>query len=626
MHPSLLLMLLSPRALAQDATFDAHGFTLAALDGDVRDPLEVERAGRFEQWDWFASGALEYAKAPLVLITIPADGSASTSEAYLDNLFALNTSFGVAVHERVRLDASLPLVFTSSGNDGPQGLGLGDPRLTAMIGLVRPDDADLGFGLGLAPYLDLPIGSKSQFLGDSGLGGGGALAGSYAMEKVTVGADLGLAFRPALTLANLNGSDGLVYGLFLNYLPKDDIGITLETRLESPFLKGGEPGTQFPAELMLHARKRYDAGGHALAGVSVGLSDGASAASWRLFLGGGFGNLGEAAPKDLDLDGLVDALDACPSEPETKNGYKDEDGCPDQLGSIQVVVQLDGKEVRGGVTVVKAPDGVETKGSAQSPGEIIANALPGTNWSATATYPTCYGGTGSATAAEGKTTPLLVTLAPMLDSNVRFEVVDTLGNKIPGASVAWDKSDVPCAPTAPMTLADGSGAQKVGAGTFKTYVTAPGYATVVTPVMAEAGGDQLVRIVLEPTRVKVTQNQILILEKVYFEVDKDIIKPESYKLLDEVAATIMAHPELGKIEVAGHTDSDGNDAYNLDLSQRRVNSVVTYLGARGLDTSRLVAIGYGETHPVATNKTKTGKAENRRVEFNILGSGAAPTP
>ena len=396
--------------------------------------------------------------------------------------------------------------------------------------------------------------------------------------------------------------------------------------MESPFLKGGEPGTQFPAELMVHARKHYESGAHVLGGLSLGLSEGASAASWRLFLGGGFGRLGEAAPKDLDLDGLVDGLDGCPSEPETKNGYKDEDGCPDQLGTIQVIVQLDGKEVTGGTTALKAPDGSETQGSAQSPGELIPNALPGTEWSASATYPSCYAGTGTATAEEGKTTPLIVTLAPLMNSNVRFEVVDTLGNKIPGATVGWDKSDVPCAPTESMTLADGSGAQKVGAGNFKTYVTAPGYATVVTPVKAEAGGDQLVRIVLEPTRVKVTQNQILILEKVYFEVDKDIIKTESYKLLDEVAATIMAHPELGKIEVAGHTDSDGVDVYNLDLSQRRVNSVVKYLGAKGLDTSRLVAIGYGEARPVASNKTKTGKAENRRVEFNILGTGDAPKP
>jgi outer membrane protein OmpA-like peptidoglycan-associated protein len=625
MQPSLLLLLLPARALAQDATFDAHGFTLAALDGDVRDPLEVQRAGRFEQWDWFAGGALEFAKAPLVLVTVPAEGD-TTTEPYLDNLFALNLSLGVALHERFRLDASVPLVFTSSGNDGPQGVGLSDPRLTAMIALVRPAEHDLGFGLGLAPYIDLPIGAKAQFLGDSGLGGGGVLAGSYALEKVTLGADVGLAFRPALTLDNLNGSDGLVYGLFLNYLPKDDIGLTLETRMQSPFTEAGEPGTQFPAELMLSARKRYESGAHVLLGASTALSEGASAARYRLFLGGGFGHMGDATPKDTDLDGIVDPLDACPTVPETVNGYKDEDGCPDSLGTLQVIVRLDGKEVTGGTTKVTGPDGTANPGSATSPGALIPDVMPGTTWTATATYPECFGGSGTATAEEGKTTPLVVDLAPVLDSTIHFEVVDTFGNKIPGALVTWDGSDAPCAPMAQQTLGDGTGVTKIGAGTHKSYVTAPGYATVVTPVKVEPASDQTVRIVLEPARVKMTEKQIVILEKVYFEYDKDVIKPESFKLLDEVAATIMAHPELGRIEVAGHTDSDGNDAYNLDLSQRRVDSVLKYLSDKGVDVSRLLARGYGETRPVASNKTKSGKAENRRVEFNILGSSEPPKP
>lgn len=81
MNP-LILLLLAPPAQAQDA-FDAHGFNLAALDGDVRDPLEVLRAGRFQQWDWFAGGAFEFAKAPLVLVTVPSSGE-STREVLLD--------------------------------------------------------------------------------------------------------------------------------------------------------------------------------------------------------------------------------------------------------------------------------------------------------------------------------------------------------------------------------------------------------------------------------------------------------------------------------------------------------------------------------------------------------------
>ena len=70
--------------------------------------------------------------------------------------------------------------------------------------------------------------------------------------------------------------------------------------------------------------------------------------------------------------------------------------------------------------------------------------------------------------------------------------------------------------------------------------------------------------------------------------------------------------------VAGHTDSDGDDAYNKDLSQRRAQSVVDYLSSRGVENSNMIAKGFGEEQPVADNETTEGKAANRRVELNRL--------
>ncbi|HNC97874.1 MAG TPA: OmpA family protein, partial [Myxococcota bacterium] len=81
---------------------------------------------------------------------------------------------------------------------------------------------------------------------------------------------------------------------------------------------------------------------------------------------------------------------------------------------------------------------------------------------------------------------------------------------------------------------------------------------------------------------------------------------------------LEAHPEITRLEVAGHTDSDGNDNFNLELSQRRVEAVLQYLVARGVAPERLVAKGYGESRPVANNRSPDGKAKNRRVEFQIL--------
>jgi outer membrane protein OmpA-like peptidoglycan-associated protein len=88
-------------------------------------------------------------------------------------------------------------------------------------------------------------------------------------------------------------------------------------------------------------------------------------------------------------------------------------------------------------------------------------------------------------------------------------------------------------------------------------------------------------------------------------------------VLDKVSATLAEYDKT-VIEVAGHTDSVGSDAYNQQLSERRANSVASYLSGHGVDRSRMVTIGAGEGHPVAANDTDAGRAQNRRVEITIV--------
>jgi outer membrane protein OmpA-like peptidoglycan-associated protein len=102
---------------------------------------------------------------------------------------------------------------------------------------------------------------------------------------------------------------------------------------------------------------------------------------------------------------------------------------------------------------------------------------------------------------------------------------------------------------------------------------------------------------------------------IYFDVNKDIVKPESYGTLKEIAAVLTENPDV-KVKIVGHTDSDGADAANLDLSKRRGASVKNELVKTfGIDTSRLESDGMGETQPVAPNDSQANKALNRRVEF-----------
>jgi outer membrane protein OmpA-like peptidoglycan-associated protein len=90
-----------------------------------------------------------------------------------------------------------------------------------------------------------------------------------------------------------------------------------------------------------------------------------------------------------------------------------------------------------------------------------------------------------------------------------------------------------------------------------------------------------------------------------------------YDVLNSVSM-VLAEFDKTVIEVAGHTDSTGTDAYNQQLSERRAQSVVAYLGTRNVRTDRMIPIGAGEAHPVATNDTDAGRQLNRRVELTLV--------
>jgi PKD repeat protein len=114
-----------------------------------------------------------------------------------------------------------------------------------------------------------------------------------------------------------------------------------------------------------------------------------------------------------------------------------------------------------------------------------------------------------------------------------------------------------------------------------------------------------------------TPEKPVVLEGVHFQTNKAVLLPESAQILDRVAESLLAHPEV-KVEVGGHSDADGSDAYNLKLSTKRANSVREYLIQKGVPAAQLTARGYGETQPIADNKTPEGKATNRRVELKLM--------
>jgi len=114
-------------------------------------------------------------------------------------------------------------------------------------------------------------------------------------------------------------------------------------------------------------------------------------------------------------------------------------------------------------------------------------------------------------------------------------------------------------------------------------------------------------------------DKVSIKAEALFDFDKAIVKPEGKKLLDQVVAQQKAI-KLETIIAIGHTDSIGSDAYNQGLSERRAAAVKAYLVTQGIDANRITASGKGKSQPIADNKTAAGRAKNRRVDVEIIGS------
>ena len=120
--------------------------------------------------------------------------------------------------------------------------------------------------------------------------------------------------------------------------------------------------------------------------------------------------------------------------------------------------------------------------------------------------------------------------------------------------------------------------------------------------------------VVAPTATKVVLNA-----DTFFDFDKSTLKPEGRQILDQVAAQANT-VNLETLIATGHTDSIGTEKYNQGLSQRRANTVKQYLISKGIAADRIYAEGKGESSPVASNKTREGRAQNRRVEIEIVGT------
>ena len=135
--------------------------------------------------------------------------------------------------------------------------------------------------------------------------------------------------------------------------------------------------------------------------------------------------------------------------------------------------------------------------------------------------------------------------------------------------------------------------------------------------MADFVADVLLRKVEAAALPEMSKAGTWVFKDIKFELDKAVLMQSSYPRLNEIVKILKAHSDI-KVEIQGHTDSTASDAYNLDLSRRRAQTVMKYLQSKGVAASRMTAKGYGESRPIDSNGTEQGRSNNRRVELKPM--------
>lgn len=561
-------------AVAQDGGFDAHGFHLVAADADPRDPMTFLRPGDLGLLDVSAGLVGEYASQPLVFEPQPGN-----REVVLEDLIAMNLAIGMSSMQRIRLGIELPVVL-SSGGSAASGPAPGDVRISALASILQPRDTG-GLGLGLVAGLGIPTGDPQAYLGEGDLSGGGGLVGTYEAGALTaswrLGAQLSPKTPPEQRPAPTQGGDLLDGALGLSWLVEETVGVGIEAHGAVALDSAVRTAIGIPAEALLTGRYIDPSGAFLTAGVGTGLGAGAGASPIRLLLGGGFG-LGAGAGPDADDDGLADRDDACPDEPETVNGYRDEDGCADTLPRLVFVAQLEGQPASEALVEVTGPTGAITSGQ----GEVQVEGRPGDVFYARALLGDCRRGEARIVVADpgGASHPVPIL---RITGQAMIAVVDGVGRPLEGATVRYLTEDPACSPDNTAVI-DGTAAHTLGIGEHQIMATAPGYDIHQQTLTIEAGGQIPVEAVLAPTQIRVDGARLVLATPITFAPRSSVLPPEAHALLSQVATVIEV--DGLSMQIVGRPDSGRSTALGLE----RARAVAAHLEGLGVAAERLIAL------------------------------------
>jgi len=590
---------------AEGQDFSVERFQLSL---DREGMLNLEWAGVPPHLAWDVSLWVGYADDPLVLYRT-SDGAEQGQLVH--GRLGAGLVLAVSLFEWVELGAELPFVLYQGRPDTAEGIvgtlsplsgfGVGGPRIVPKIRILRQQGQ--GVNLALVPTVRLMALTKGNYFDDDAVRFEPELLLSRSFGLVRAGLGVGYRLRAARSLADLEVNDELFasLGMGLRFAeiggPPLGLDLTVSGASQIDDLFASRQSTY--AELMGGASYLIADLVMPFVGAGLGLSRGVGTPDWRVFGGLRFTH----HVRDRDGDGLLDADDACPDEPEDKDDFEDADGCPDldndedqvpdsKDGAPNDPEDRDGFEDEDGVPDPDN-DGDETLDRDDAcplvPGELDNNGCPDEDED------------GDGILDRDDHCPKQ---AEDVDDFQDEDGCPDLDNDKDGVVDAKDGCPLEPGPVENRGCPD---ADRDGDTVVDRLDNCP-----------DEPGDPRNQGCKSKQLVKIAQDRIMILEMVYFDTNKDRIQDRSFALLDNVAAVLHAHPEIEKVLVEGHTDDQGGHDYNMDLSQRRAEAVVRFLVVQGVDPDRVEAKGFGPDQPIETNRTSRGRAKNRRVEFRIL--------
>jgi OmpA-OmpF porin, OOP family len=491
---------------------------------------------------------------------------------------------------------------TAAGVDGQQWFsndfdGQSVPSFVAFHAKVRLLRVERGFGLSFATQVGVPVGDASR---NAGADPTVWLWPQLIAEKrfgrtgqFKVGANVGFRWHsPSDTIVDLRDGrfrDGsrLTYGAGLAYRILEPVDLVADTY--ATYLMSDADSKIRPSNEVVGGIKVFvDRNSYLMLGAGPRYTPGFEAADLRAFVGIVF----EPSIGDRDGDGIKDDVDKCPDEPEDFDGFQDEDGCPDPDNDNDGILDKDDRcpnepEDRDG-------DQDEDGCPEGSDGDRDGDGIPDSK-DKCPDDPEDFDGFEDADGCPD----------PDNDKDGIPDKKDLCPND------PEDKDGFQDADGCPDPDNDKDGIPDVVDKCPNEPETYNGY-------QDEDGCPDKGNVIIE-------DRNIVILKKIKFKTNSAEILPESNEILDAVATTIIHHPEFTLIEVAGHADERASDAYNLRLTQDRVNSVMAALVARRVPRDRIRAKGYGEFCPEDPGHNEAAWEKNRRVEFKIVKTKDGPT-